>query len=357
MTRVPQNTAVPLKIGVQRQAWIADLETFIPQLMDRAEVPGLAIAVIRDAEIVWASSFGVRSNRTQEAVKNHTIFQAASLSKPAFAYAVMMLVEQGKLELDIPLSHYLPGHNLTHDDREKLITTRMVLSHTTGFPNWRPKGEALKLHFTPGQKFIYSGEGYVYLQQVVEYIMGHPLHQLMQDQVFEPLGMQHSSYIWHDDYSSNDAVGHTQFGAVVHRPPMRFANAAYSLYTTAEDYARFLVAMMRGTGLQDQSIRAMLTPQIQLDEVFSNGTHRKPSKLSRVNAWGLGWGLQNTEEGTSFWHWGNNKDVFRCYTVAFQKQKIGLVYFTNSYHGLDIREELVLRTIGGQHPAFSWLRY
>jgi CubicO group peptidase (beta-lactamase class C family) len=346
-----------LKTDIDKGAWISDLETFIPQLMDQADVPGLSIAVIRDAETIWTGSFGVKSNATKEAVNDSTVFQAASLSKTTFAYAVMKVVERGELDLDTPLSDYLPGHYIKNDDRVKLITARMVLSHVTGFPNWRPKGGALRLYFTPGEKFSYSGEGYVYLQKVVEHITGQPLDQFMQKQVFEPLGMRHSSYEWRDEYASNYAVGHTKFATATDRGPMRHANAASSLYTTAGDYARFLVAMMRGSGLQDKSIREMLTPQIQLESCV-NCTRSKlpPSKRSEGNAWGLGWGLQTTDEGTSFWHWGD-QGIFRCYTVAFKDQKIGLVYFTNSENGLAIRNELVYRTIGGQHPAFSWLHY
>jgi CubicO group peptidase (beta-lactamase class C family)/ketosteroid isomerase-like protein len=350
-------TAIPLKTDIDKGAWITDLKTFIPQLMERAHVPGLSIAVIRDAEIIWSGSFGVKSNETKEAVNDTTVFQAASLSKTTFAYAVMKLVERGELDLDTPLSDYLPGRYIENDDRVKLITARMVLSHTTGFPNWRPKGGALRLYFTPGEKFSYSGEGYVYLQKVVEHITGQPLDRFMQEQVFEPLGMRHSSYEWRDEYESNYAVGHNYFGIATDGGPMRHANAASSLYTTAGDYARFLVAMMRGSGLQEKSVREMLTPQVQLEScVICTHSKLRPSKLSEVNTWGLGWGLQTTDEGTSFWHWGD-QGIFMCYTVAFKDQKLGLVYFTNSKNGLAIRNELVYRTIGGRHPAFSWAHY
>ena len=346
-----------LRTDIDKEAWISDLETFIPQLMERAHVPGLSIAVIKDAEIIWTGSFGVKSNQTKEAGNDTTVFQAASLSKTTFAFAVMKLVERGELELDTPLSDYMPGPYIENDDRVKLITARRVLSHTTGFPNWRPKGGALRLYFTPGEKFSYSGEGYVYLQRVVEHITAQPLDRFMQEQVFEPLGMRHSSYEWRDEYESNYAVGHTKFATATDRGPMRQANAAASLYTTAGDYARFLVAMMRGTGLQEKSIGEMLRPQVHLESCLDcTRSKLPPSKLSEVNAWGLGWGLQTTEEGTSFWHWGD-QDIFRCYTVAFKDQKLGLVYFTNSKNGLAIRNELVYRTIGGDHPAFSWLHY
>ncbi|MCG8608233.1 tetratricopeptide repeat protein, partial [bacterium] len=110
------------------------------------------------------------------------------------------------------------------------------------------------------------------------------------------------------------------------------------------------------TGLTSRSIAEMLTPQVQLDEECLNCTNRTSTTLSDVNAWGLGWGLQTTDQGISYWHWGD-QGIYRCYTVAFGEPKIGLVYFTNSENGLAIRDELINRTLGGYHPAFSWLHY
>ena len=353
---VPAADAVALKVAIDKAALIADLERFIPGLMARANVPGLSIAIVRDARILWTGSFGVKASTSDQAIRDTTVFQAASLSKPPFAYAVMKLVDRGEIDLDVPLSDYLPGY-LKKDNRVKHITARMVLSHTTGFPNWRRQSGGLKIHFTPGDRFSYSGEGYVYLQKAVERITGQPLHHFMQEQVFEPLGMLDSSYVWRDAYRSDYATGHDSAATPIGRRRMTNANAAYSLYTTATDYAKFLAAVMRGTGLRDESLDDMLTPQVALGSCLNcTGNDQTPSALSKVNGWGLGWGLQTTDEGTSFWHWGDN-EVFRCYTVAFKDQEIGLVYLTNSENGLAIRDELVLRAIGGQHPAFSWLRY
>lgn len=351
----PAPSSVPLKTEVDHDAWVSDLEAFIPELMARAKVPGLSIAVIRDSRVAWTEGFGVKSVETNVAVSETTVFQAASLSKPVFAYAVLKLVEQGRLDLDRPLADYVPFSYLTTDERADDITARIVLSHTTGFPNWRKGG--LKLHFTPGERFSYSGEGYVYLQQVVEEVTGQSLDRLMREQVFTPLGMTHSSYVWRESFRSNHAVGHGGSAKVKYRSPTMHANAAASLYTTAADFARFLVAMLQGTGLRESSLDEMLEPQVRLADCL-NCTRREasPSELSARNAWGLGWGLQTTGEGTSFWHWGDN-DVYKAYTVTFRDQGIGLVYFANSVNGLAIRDELVRRAIGGRHPAFGWLGY
>ncbi len=356
VTKAQNNDSIPLKTDVPKQQLISNLESFVPELMSHAEVPGLSIAVIRNAEIIWHGAYGVRNISTKEAVNDSTIFQAASLSKTLFAYAVLKMVEKGELDLDTPLADYF-GDDYVADERGRQITARMALSHKTGFPNWRrPRDGDLKMHFTPGEKFSYSGEGYVYLQRVVEKLTGKSLNNFMTESVFKPLGMRHSSYEWREVYENNYAVGHGEFGVPIDRDPMTEGNAAFSLYTTAVDYAKFVIAILEGAGLASETVKEMLSPQIHLNEDCVNCTQNTTSNLSDSNAWGLGWGLQLTDEGTSFWHWGD-QGIFRCYTVAFQDQKIGVVYFTNSENGLAIRDELVPRVIGGRHPAFSWLKY
>jgi CubicO group peptidase (beta-lactamase class C family) len=351
-----QQTDFPPLKTVDSKTLIAELQQLIPQLMDSARVPGLSIALIRDGEIVWNGSYGVRSAETNVAVNDSTLFQAASLSKCVFAYAVMKLVDAGQIDLDTPLVNYWPEDYVEVDDRDQLITARMALSHTTGFPNWRPRDGALKILFTPGEKFSYSGEGFGYLQKTVEHITGEKLNDFMRRTVFEPLEMLHSSYEWQQNFEANYAVGHDEFSQAVNRDPMTNGHAAYSLYTTAIDYAKFICGVLNGSGLSEASASQMLSPQIQLDQNCTNCTNTSDFTPSESNYWGLGFGLQKTDDGTSFWHWGD-QGIYRCYTVAFQNQKSGLVYFTNSENGLSIRDDLVLAALGGDHSAFAWLHY
>lgn len=354
-SRSLDTSPLPLKSDIGRESWVTDLESFIPELMERAEVPGLAIAVVRNAAVIWTGNFGVRASNKAGAIDTSTMFQAASLGKPVFAYAVLKLVERRTLNLDRSLSDYLPDY-LEGDERIERITARMVLSHTTGFPNWR-RNDGLKLHFTPGEKFSYSGEGYVYLQRAIERLTGQTLNQVMQELVFGPLDMPHSSYEWRDDYQANYVIGHTALGAAIDRRDLGTPKAASTLRTTAGDYAQFLIAMLTGAGLREESRRMMLTPQVQLGDCL-NCTHEPhdPKTLRPNLAWGLGWGLQDSEQGRSFWHWGDN-GTYRSYTLAFPDHQIGLVYLTNSENGLAIRDALVERVVGGQHPASDWLSY
>jgi CubicO group peptidase (beta-lactamase class C family) len=338
---------------------ITRLEQIIPHLMAEGDIPGLSIALIRDGGVAWSRGFGVKNSETKDLVDDSTVFEAASLSKPVFAYAVLKLVDSGKLSLDTPLTKYLPGrYDVGDDPRLDQITARRVLTHTSGFPNWRPRGDtSLKIHFTPGDRFSYSGEGFVYLARAIEHITGETLDALMKSTVFDPLGMNSSSYLWQDGpkgYLARKTFAHNSVGSVSGRGKPERANAAASLHTTATDYARFVVAIIKGTGLKPETARLMITPQISVAEVGSNTITRPDPKLSKSISWGLGWGLEETENGTAFWHWGDNGDM-KAYVVAFSKQKTGMVMFANSANGLSIVNDVVENALGGQHPSLSWV--
>lgn len=343
-----KKTSWPLKIDVPGQILVASLETEIPQLMEQAMIPGLSIALIRDGVPVWSKGFGMKNTETSEPVTDTTIYEACSLSKPVFAYAVMKLVEKGKLELDKPLIEYVTDDYIEKeflgrpidDARFRKITTRMVLSHTPGFPNWR-NNQPLTIQFEPGEKFSYSGEGFGYLQKVVEKVTELPLNDFMQREVFTPLGMTNSSYVWEDRFDKNTASPHGFIpDAGTKRKPNR-AHAAATLHTTAVDFAKFLLAIINSINIEQSTVDTMLTPQVTV----------APAETTAV-AWGLGVGLQQTPDGISYWHWGDNGD-FKCFFIAFPKQKLGFVYFTNSFYGLAIRQQITDLAIGGDHPVLS----
>jgi CubicO group peptidase (beta-lactamase class C family) len=323
-----------------------DLEHRVPELMRAGEVPGVSIAVIRDGKLFWSGTFGVADPSTGAVARPDTTFQAASLSKPVFAYIVLRLVDRGTLGLDTPLVSYLPYERFA-DERAARITARMVLSHTTGLPNWG--GEHLKLAFAPGERFSYSGEGYFYLQKVVEKLTGTPLAELARREVFAPLGMTRTSYVW---LGQPAAAGVDDSGNVQSTDPAQTANAAASLLTTAGDYSRFLLAVVTGQGLKPESAAAMLTPQIHVPSKLGD-----PSATPRDDmSWGLGWGLVKTGDGEFFWHWGH-QDAWRAFTAVRRDGRAGLVVFTNSATGLSIARALSdLAGVGGL-PVLEWNGY
>jgi CubicO group peptidase (beta-lactamase class C family) len=344
----------PLRTDVSREALAAELERTIPDLMKKANIPGLTIAVIRDGKLFWTRGFGVKSAKTNEPVTEDTIFEAASLTKPFFAYAAMKMAESGEIDLDRPLLEYIPreiiekalGHSLDlegfHGDWFRKITARHVLSHSSGLPHGE-RGSPYPIFFEPGTKYRYSADGYFYLQKVLEHLTGQPLDAFMQKTAIEPLGMAASRMVWQERYEKESAVGHDVLGETDGKFRKRTeAHAGATLYTTAKDYARFVMALMNDTGLRPETIEEMLRPQIDVaKDVF----------------WGLGFGLERTPNGNSFWQWGDY-GIFRNYTVGYKEQKIGVVYLTNSFNGLSIGQDLVRAAIGGdKEPAIAYLGY
>lgn len=337
------------------KASIAALQKRIPELMKAANVAGLSIVLIRDGKTFWTQGFGAKDAKNQQPVTDDTIFEAASLSKPVFAYAVLKLVDQGRLDLDRPLSQYLDAPYIDGDERINSITARYVLSHRTGFPNWRGNNP-LSIRFTPGERFSYSGEGFVYLGKVVMHITGRALNDFMSEEVFAPLGMTSSSYIWRDDYDARTATGHDSSGTPEEKSKPTVENPAASLQTTARDYSLFLDAVLRGTGLKAETLKQMETTQVAVDPECTNCTDHPPKELSKTVSWGLGFGIQNTKDGESLWHWGDNGN-FKCFFLVYPKQKIGVVLFTNSENGLSIASDVVRIALGGELPALDWLKY
>jgi len=324
--------------------------------MKEGEVTGAYVVLIRNTRIDWHRGFGVKNADTQVPIDDATIFEIASLTKPVFAYGVLTLVDSGKLDLDTPLAQYLPAIALAGDSRSTLITTRMVLSHTTGFQNELHPGERLQIYFTPGERFSYSGEGFLYLQKVVEHITGERLDVFMKRTVFDPLGMTSASYVWQDGFETLMANGHNAAGVVAERIKPTEVKLPW-LHMTALDYGKFVIAVMNGVALKEATVRLMLTPQVHINEscVFclSPGTGRVSSSLS----WGLGWALERTEAGQAFWHWGENRGEFQTFAMAYPKEKTGIVVFTNSGNGFSILPEIVSAALGGSHPAFAWMGY
>lgn len=337
---------------------IQSLEKDIPELMKKSDVPGMSFALIQNGKLVWSKGFGVKNAETKEPVTNETVFEAASLSKPVFAYAVLKLADEGKFDLDRPLNEYL-GNNYDVGDDERLnnITARRVLSHTTGFPNWRNRdSKTLPIYFTPGERFSYSGEGFEYLRVVIENVTKMPFDEFMKQKVFVPLKMNSSSYVWQEKYKDLHAYRHDSLGILAGRNENFEVNAAASLQTTAEDYARFVIAVLNGEGLKKQTLRQMIMPQIMVDEKCTNCTARPVEKLSTEIGWGLGSGLEIVGGETFIWHWGDNGNG-KAYFTASTKTKDGVVFFANGATGLAFLREIILDSIGGKHPAIKWLGY
>jgi CubicO group peptidase (beta-lactamase class C family) len=334
---------------------IQQLEKDVPELMKKNGVPGLAISVIRGGKTTWVHGFGIKEAKTNQPVMEDTVFEAASLSKPVFAYGVLKLVEQGKLGLDVPLTTYLPTPFVAGDERLAKITARIVLSHRTGFPNWPADDGSVSIYFAPGERFSYSGEGYIYLQRVVEKITGKPLNEYMTQAVFTPLGMNSSSYVWRPDFGALTATGHDSDGKPTELEKPTEALAASTLNTTAKDYALFVEAVLDGKGLKPATLREMETPEIALDPECRICIKHEPKRLSKNLFWGLGWGIERKDGTDVLWHWGDNGS-FKGFVMADPKTKSGVVMFANSENGLEVAKPVVDEAMGRGSMVFEWLK-
>lgn len=341
-----QNSKDYIKTVSGKSLKIETLNNRISEICDSLKLPGLSIAIINDAKIVYHNTFGVINNQSREPVTNHTIFEAASLSKPVFAYFIMKMVEQGKLDLDTPIYPYLepiftPGviDSVSFEDY-KTITPRIVLSHSTGIPNW-VQGKPIHIDFTPGKGFSYSGEAYQHLAAALGTKLGigwgSKLDTLFLEEVAHPLNMRSSFYTWNDKLEKYKAKGHKkgEVNLEIHRD--KKVGPGYSLHSEALDYAHFLMEMMEPKNLSKELVKEMLKEQ---NHFTPDNTLLKETGQTR---WGLGFAQKPTPNGLMHLHTGNNHD-FQAYAMFVPTQKYGIALFANSdnlYDFLMILQELI----------------
>ena len=347
----------------------AEMEASITEIMEQAGITGLSCAVINDGKIVFRKAFGFRDNKTGVANNEETVFAGASFSKTVFAYLIMRMVGEGTIDLDKPLEDYLdrplpalPNYaDLAADKRYRRITARMVLSHTTGFPNWRwlNPDDKLSILYDPGYRFSYSGEGYALLQMVVERITGKDLEALSRRYIFDPLQMNRTSFVWRERFEDNTARPHNEYQVPLPLRKRREAGAAGSLFTTAGDYARLLTAILNAQGRERTLLGKMVRPQIRItsERMFGPGASRDTNALAALNlSWGLGWGLFDSAYGHAFFHTGHDTG-WQNYTVTYPDKNIGLVLLSNSDNFESAAEKLAERIIGDTYSPFTWLGY
>ncbi|ALS99764.1 hypothetical protein AT746_16815 [Lacimicrobium alkaliphilum] len=327
--------------------------------MSAEDVPAISFALISDRQVIFSYATGVSNTETGEPVNDQSIFEAASLSKPVFAYSVLRFAEQGLIDLDKPLYQYLPFAELeARDTRYHSVTARMVLSHTTGFPNWRwfdPAPEALNLQRgtmyqkKPPGEFSYSGEAYHYLARVM-------MRLTQTSEVsFEEKLLEHTQpmqalpfyWTWEPSLAVHKVSGHKDGKPTGTEWPMSYPDdtpdkigVAGRLHTNARAYASFLAGLFSGHYLSPHSLLSMLTPQSQVPPDSYDYTE------NHLVAWGLGVGLGASAYGARFFHGGNNGDFQSGFSVYGQGD-IGMVFFTNGNAGERLHKKLEEVLING----------
>lgn len=352
------------------------VDSIVQNLIDSANVHGIGIGILNKGKVVYINSYGYKNQALKQKLDTNTIMYAASFSKSVFAYLIMKLIDEKVIELDKPLFMYLRKPiseyeyfaDLASDERWKLITTRMCLSHTTGLPNVRwvhPKtGELdslgiMKIYFQPGSKYAYSGEGLKLLQLVIEEITQKNIEELAQAKIFRPLSMKNTGYVWHPHFDQNYAIGHLEDGRLNPKAKRVKPLASASMVTTLPDYARFISSLLNQKGLSQKSYKEMLTKQIAIysktqfppiqDEVTDEN---KKIDLS----YGLGWGLLKSKYGKAFFKEGHD-DAWRNYNINFIDKGICLIIMANSANGEQVFKDLLEKLIGDTFTPWKWENY
>lgn len=311
---------------------IFDNDSEIEKWLRQNNVPTLGIGIINNEKLQQIKVFGELKKGIT--APYNTIWNVASLTKPVTAIIALKLVSSGKLNLDEPLYKYWADPDIANDPNTKLLTTRIILSHQTGFPNWRSMNESGKLDFKfkPGTKYQYSGEGFEYLRKALEKKFNKTLEQLADELVFKPLKMTDSKFVWNDITAiSRYAINYDNKGNAYEPVKNKTANAADDLLTTIQDYGTFLCSVMNSDGLS----------KAVFDDMTSHQVETKKNKY-----FGLGfeiYDLGNSNYALS--HGGADKGV-QTIVLLLPKTKQGLIIFTNVDDGYKVYEKIVNHYLG-----------
>lgn len=318
-------------------------------------IPGISYALLRNGRIDETATLGFEDLETRVAATEATLYEAASLTKPVVALIALRLVDAGVITLDEPVADSVPAPRVRDRERYGRVTARHLLSHSAGFPNWSgdsrdpDRTRVLKFAFEPGEDFLYSGEGYGLLGELLERASGRSLVALS-DELFAPLGMRSSSLV---GTPSGAAVARGHFG----RSPDRSAwqgerpVPAYSMMTTAADYGRFLGHVAAGGGLSPASLAEARRVRVAVQPSLLRGPHG-PHRIG----WSLGWGVLDRGEDQVFFQWGDN-GAFRAF-AAFRAPQgepaSGIAFFVNGSRGLLETTALAAPVLGDLSTATRW---
>lgn len=307
----------------------------IRTLMAECNIPATSVALIDNGEIVFFNAYGVKKDT--DLVTRETVFEACSLSKTFLLYAVYKLADEGRLDLDKPMYEYLENDRLKHDPRYKKITARMVMSHSSGIENWSGfnNGDTLEIVSDPGTRYVYSGEGYVYLSEVVATILGQKYVEYMKERVLAPLQLKHTytHFTADEKYPDNYAIGHDPFGRSYEKWINTEPEPASGINTVANDYAKLILAIFGGKNLSEKRIHDIMRPVVKLNERDSSAF------------FGPGFVVLRNTTDTLIYQGGDNEGWKACVVYSVVKKK-GLVLMTNSDRGLVMLDRLNQLSVG-----------
>jgi CubicO group peptidase (beta-lactamase class C family) len=310
--------------------------------LTESHVPAVGIGIIEKGEQKLAKVFG--NLKAEIPAPPNTIFNVASLTKPVTAMVTLKLVSAGKWDLDEPLSKYWIDPDIKNDPRHLKLSTRIVLSHQTGFPNWRwdNGSNVLSFEFDPGSKYRYSGEGFEYLRRAIEAKFGKSLEELAGMYLFRPIAMTNTWFTVNKSILSRFASWHDKEGKNTYETKMRTdVSAADDLMTSVEDYVKFGVDVLKGAGLSEELFADMVRPQVHVKDHID---------------YGLGWmivkDLPNDEYALV--HTGSDMGV-RTAVILLPKSQRGLVVMTNGDRGMEVIRKVVSESLDAGSLIISYM--
>jgi CubicO group peptidase (beta-lactamase class C family) len=370
----PQNQPVLERLDGSKIS-VAEANAFAHKMLAAANVTGAELAVINHGLLVWSAAYGRRRVDPPLPMTPDTTTWAASITKSVFATYVMQLATRGDFDLDVPLARQLQkplnqyeqykttASELVNDPAWPTVTPRMLLSHSSGLRNFaflEPDGK-MHLHFKPGTQFLYSGEGINLVQLLVEEREQKPLDQLMQQAIFDPLGMSHTGMIYRTEFAANTADRYDRNGKFIAQTKRFPTRAAGSMATSVNDLAAFAVALLNGKLLTPAARAQMLHPVF-----FLHTLHEFPLAVNEPEgseaaqtglAYGTGWGLlTRTRYGPAFFKEGHG-DGAQDYIVCFERQKSCMILLTNSDNGELAFRPLLETILGDTVTPWEWEGY
>ena len=357
----------------------AAIDARVRAAMTETHANGMAIAVIADGRVAYVQAYGVR-NAKGDPLQTDTVMYGASLTKTLMAYTTMTLVDQGKLALDAPLAGYLerplitygegethlakygPYRDLAGDERWRTITARMALTHSTGFHNFWfiEPGQKLSIHFDPGSRYSYSGEGFSLLQFVIEQGasakgLGLDIRTLT-DAIFTRLGMTRTSLRWRPDFRPNLADGWNDKGEPQEHDERSNVRVAGSMDTTISDLAKFIAALVRGDGLSVAARAEMVKPSLPIGTAhqFPNFAPYLPKAQQRPDlAAGLGVIVFQGPQGRGFYKGGHDGQTANSF-VCVERGKRCVLLLANDVRAEARFADLVRFVLGDTGVPYDW---
>ena len=354
--------------GVAARETAIDAEVL--RLMKLENVQGLALAVIDGGEIQHVAALGWRNAERKLPLTTGTVLYGASLTKTAFAYMVLQLVDEGRLDLDTSIAELLPRplpaydegdedfSDLAGDERWRQLTPRILLTHSSGFANfrWLEDDRRLRFHFDPGTRYGYSGEGFYVLQLVLEQGLGLDVGKEMQARVFDRFGMTRTSMAWRPDFASDLADGYGLDGTMEPHDERGSVSAAGSMDTTIADQARMWAGIVRGDGLRAATRAELVRPQVAIRSRQQFPTLRTETSQENAEiglAAGLGLVTFQDTSGPA-WFKGGHNDWTGNMVLCLENGKRCAVMLSNDVRAERIYPEVVRLILGNTKMPWTW---